>query len=147
MRTRKLIVLMVVMMLLISSIPSYATETKGTNNGSDEVLVSDSGHGEFKLSANSISTDSTTAGKQIKVKKIKYDIYEITDAATKNEDKEYDKLFRVKEDTFLRVKEIPVDLTNKDQVETILTNYNVNPEMAKSIRNLSEEALKPNRKR
>jgi len=143
---RFLSVLLCLIMLL--SRPSFAIDDKFSVRPETELNVLHIGHGEYKLSkidkASSI-TDANLAGKRpLKIKRIKDDIYQILDVEALKEDKEYDKLLKVKEDTFIRVKEIKINLLDKSEIEDIISRYDVNPIMAEDIKNLFVKAQNPN---
>ncbi|SHI07378.1 hypothetical protein, partial [Clostridium grantii] len=79
-----------------------------------------------------------------KIKKVRYDddeIYDILDEEILQADKEYDKLMRVNDSTFLRVKEIKIDLLKRTQLEGVILKYEVNDDLAKSLLNLSDKAI------
>ncbi|WP_333529747.1 hypothetical protein [Desulfotomaculum sp. 1211_IL3151] len=103
---------------------------------SDEVVVQEKGHGEYKL--------SSEGEKALKIKKHKgEDIFEITDKDSLQNDKEYNKLLRVNEDTFLRVKEVRVNLLDSTEVEDTIAQYDINQCMASDIKAMSEKAQEP----
>lgn len=139
MNKSKIVSMLLLIIFFVSNISVYAISSDLTNDKTTNVnYVIDNGHGEFKLvnsNIRKINTDSNN--KNVKIKKIDIDLYEIVDTDVLKENKDYDKLIRVKEDTLLRVKEIQLDLTNSNQVEKIVAKYDINPEMAKDIKSLS----------
>jgi hypothetical protein len=107
----------------------------------EEAYVLNMNHGEFMIDVNNASGQKPYSDdKKIKIKKITSDIYEIDDPTILNENKEYNKLIKVNEDTLLRVKEIKLNLLDSKQIEKNIYEYDINSEMAKDIRNLSNKA-------
>lgn len=147
MKKFKFLSIFLCLVVLISIVPVNASTRSNSLNG----YLLDNGHGEFVVqlengvnsdlkapNQNSLQSDDFSIDG---IKKIHNNIYQIISESIKNKDKEYDKLMQVKSDTFLRVKEVQLDLLDSILVEKVLTNYDVNSEMAKSIRSLSLRAI------
>lgn len=142
MNTRKMISALLCMAFLISNSNCYAKEIDLKNDtSSKETYILDMEHGEFTIDSNDIdSQDLNSNNKKIKVKKDTSDVYEIVDADVLKDNKEYNKLIKVNEDTLLRVKEIKINLLDSKQIEDYIVEYDINSYMANDIRNLSNLA-------
>lgn len=138
MRKSKFIPVFLIVTMLMSSF-SVLAKSFDDMISDDEILgVKHIGHGEFKISL----SKNMAYGKDVKAKKVKQGVYKLQDAELINQDKEYNKLIQVKKDTFLRVKELQIDLLDNQKLEKIIVEYDINDVMAEDIRKLAEEAKK-----
>lgn len=127
--------LCMVVFLVSSNVYALSPDQNGATTIQESYFL-DKGHGEFMIDVNSTSEQKPNSeDKKVKAKKLDSDIYEIVDKAALVENKEYNKLIKVNENTLLRVKELKIDLLNSKQIEKYIDEYSINPEMAKDIRN------------
>ena len=135
-RIKKTAISLLLLMVFMFSSTTYAlTPDPKVAASEQEVYFLDMGHGEFKVNANITTEQKLNSGsKKIKAKNIDTDVYEILDVDALAENKEYNKLIKVNEDTLLRVKELKINLLDSKQMEKYIEEYEINPEMAKDIR-------------
>ncbi len=136
MKASKVLIFMLCIVFGLSNALALEGSSYNTVNSEESQYLVNNGDGEFKFidenAIKSLNNDS-----KVKVKKLDTDLYEILDSNILNENKEYNKLVKVNEDTLLRVKELRIDLLDIELVEEYIRDYDINTEMAKDIRNLS----------
>lgn len=133
--------LICIVVLILSSTSSLALDfEKDTIKQMDNIYLTNNGHGEFKFDTGHDEISDLKTDIKVKVKKIDTDIYEIIDTNVLKENIDYNKLVKVNMDTFLRVKELRINLLNANEIEEYINEYEINNEMAKDIRNLSNQA-------
>lgn len=139
MNVKRTIFSLLCMVVFLFSSNAYALtpDLNVTIMGKEDSFL-DMGHGEFKVDAG-IQTLDTDKNK-VKVKKLNSEVYEILDTTALIENKDYNKLVKVNEDTLLRVKELKINLLKSSQVEKYIDDYDINPIMAKDIRDRSNLA-------
>ncbi|WP_425803739.1 hypothetical protein ACHOLT_18690 [Desulfitobacterium sp. Sab5] len=116
---------------------NFIAENANIPINNNEMSVINMGHGEFKVSSTNSQADPSG---NVKIKKINDNLYQIEDTNLLAEDKEYDKLLKVNESSFLSVKTLKVNLLNAKELDQVIKNYDINPEMAKDLRNLADKA-------
>lgn len=137
MKVKRTIISLLCMVLFLFSTNVYAVAPDvNVATEAQEVTFLDMGHGEFKVDAGMQTLDADK--NKVKVKKLNSDLYEILDTTALIDHKDYNKLVKVNEDTFLRVKELKIDLSNSKQLENYIEDYDISPEIAKDIRERSE---------
>ncbi|HYE12045.1 MAG TPA: hypothetical protein VEF53_17890 [Patescibacteria group bacterium] len=142
MNIRRTAISFLCMVVFLFSSNAYAlTSELNVALAAKEEYFLDMGHGEFKVDEGIASVQQLDSEKKkVKVKKINSEIYEILDAIALSDNKDYNKLVKVDEDTLLRVKELKIDLLNSKQLEMYIEEYEISPEMAKDIRERSKLA-------
>lgn len=144
MKKFKILSLIIAVVMVLSSFCLYADETI-IETAKSTIEVIDVGHGEFKLTSSSNLKKSLSPGTKediFKCEKISDYLYQIVNSELLDSDHDYDKLLQVNKDTFLRVKEVKININDNNDIENVINEYGISPEMADDIRSLAKNLHK-----
>lgn len=126
---KKIIVLIMSIAALSGMLSAVAINLTATVATSNEIYkVSSDGHGSFSVAPKSESyiSDSVPSEQADEIIRDHGDIYQFTNEPSR-------KLLRVKDDTFLEVSEVPIDLESKATVEASAADYELSAETVEAL--------------